>query len=588
MAESVQFTINLNGNAYTGIAQLDRALGKFNMNASSTPALLERINGAAFKINNIFAAAQAVIGKVSGSIEKLIDVGSENELQKMNMTTLFKGNAEAAEEMFDKISQYGKVTVYDKAGLIDAQKTMMSFGLTGEKSFETLKQIGDIAMGDKQKMQSLALAFSQATSAGKLQGQDLMQLINAGFNPLQVISERTGKSMSVLKDEMSKGKITADMLSQAFQWATDEQGLFYNGAEKAGTTTVGRINQMKDTFDEFIIDAFNKFKPFIDTCLDFATNVLGTLPSILAKVSSEVQGVIGFFSEFGPIIIGAATAVGILTAAMQWQDIVLNILIAKEAIIKFATEAWAGAQAVLNAVMHANPIGLIIAGIAALVGAIVWVCKHITGWGSLWEAICNFMKYSFYAFIDGIKLYFEGWVYGFLIALDKVKLGWYKFKQACGIGDETENQKMIDQINAQVEERKKVLADAAKDVADNATKAAHAFDNVKMGWESSKKEQTGQEKVAGGAASVTANSTLSGAVKTATGGKTKGGSGQSSADTKAVATGGTRNTEIHINIGDMIKQVVFNGTTAENKQEIERHFAECLYRVLGMAQASVG
>ena len=588
MADSVQFTINLNGNAYTGIAQLDRALGKFNMNASSTPALLERINGAAFKINNIFAAAQTVIGKVSGSIEKPIDVGSENELQKMNMTTLFKGNAEAAEEMFDKISQYGKVTVYDKAGLIDAQKTMMSFGLTGEKSFETLKQIGDIAMGDKQKMQSLALAFSQATSAGKLQGQDLMQLINAGFNPLQVISERTGKSMSVLKDEMSKGKITADMLSQAFQWATDEQGLFYNGAEKAGTTTVGRINQMKDTFDEFIIDAFNQFKPFIDTCLDFATNVLGTLPSILAKVSSAVQGVIGFFSEFGPIIIGAATAVGILTAAMQWQDIVLNILIAKEAIVKFATEAWAGAQAILNAVMHANPIGLIIAGIAALVGAIIWVCKHITGWGSLWEAICNFMKYSFYAFIDGIKLYFEGWVYGFLIALDKVKLGWYKFKQACGIGDETENQKMIDQINAQVEERKKVLADAAKDVADNATKAAHAFDNVKMGWESSKKEQAGQEKVAGGAASVTANSTLSGAVKTATGGKTKGGSGQSSADTKAVATGGTRNTEIHINIGDMIKQVVFNGTTAENKQEIERHFAECLYRVLGMAQESVG
>ena len=87
---------------------------------------------------------------------------------------------------------------------------------------------------------------------------------------------------------------------------------------------------------------------------------------------------------------------------------------------------------------------------------------------------------------------------------------------------------------------------------------------------------------------MTANSTLSGAVKTATGGKTKGGSGQSSADTKAVATGGTRNTEIHINIGDMIKQVVFNGTTAENKQEIERHFAECLYRVLGMAQESVG
>lgn len=57
--------------------------------------------------------------------------------------------------------------------------------------------------------------------------------------------------------------------------------------------------------------------------------------------------------------------------------------------------------------------------------------------------------------------------------------------------------------------------------------------------------------------------------------------------TEAIATGGTRNTEVHITIGDMIRQVTFNGTTAENKQEIERNFAECLYRVLGMAQVSV-
>jgi len=580
MVNTVQFTINLNGNAYTGIAQLDKALGKFNMNASSTPKLLERINGAAFKINNIFAAAQTTIGKVSGSIEKMIDVGSENELQKMNMTTLFKGNAKAAEEMFDKISQYGKVTVYDKAGLLEAQKTMMSFGLTGEKSFATLKQIGDIAMGDKQKMQSLALAFSQASSAGKLQGQDFLQLINAGFNPLQVISERTGKSMSVLKDEMSKGKITADMLSQAFQWATDEQGLFYNGAEKAGTTTIGRLNQIKDTFSEFIIGVFDKLKPVIDTCLDFATNVLGRLPNMLENVCGAIQRVNGFFSDFGPIIIGAAVAVGILTAAMKWQDIVLDILIAKEAIIKFATEAWTGAQAVLNAVMNANPIGLIIAGVAALVGVIIYLCKHITGLSTLWDAVCQFLKYSFYAVVDGIKLYFETWVNGFLLALDKVKLGWYKFKEACGLGNSSENQAMINQINADVEARKQAILDSAKAVTDNAVKAAHAFDNVSLGWKSTKKASPQQS-------AMSTNEQLVSAVTSGSNANSFGG-GVNNQDTTAVATGGTRNTEIHISIGDMIKQVIFNGTTSENKQEIERNFAECLSRVLGMAQASIG
>ena len=69
----------------------------------------------------------------------------------MNLKTLFGGNAEAAEAMYERISEYGKVTPYDKAGLIEAQRTMMSFGIEGEKAFETLKQIGDIAMGEERK-----------------------------------------------------------------------------------------------------------------------------------------------------------------------------------------------------------------------------------------------------------------------------------------------------------------------------------------------------------------------------------------------------------------------------------------------------
>ena len=74
-----------------------------------------------------------------------------------------------------------------------------------------LRAIGDISMGDTQKLQSLTLAFAQMSSTGKLMGQDLLQMINAGFNPLSVISEKTGKSIGVLKDEMSKGAISAKM-----------------------------------------------------------------------------------------------------------------------------------------------------------------------------------------------------------------------------------------------------------------------------------------------------------------------------------------------------------------------------------------
>ena len=588
MSNTVQFTINLDGNAYTGIAQLDKVLGKFNVQATSTPKLMERINNAAFKINNIFQAVQNTVGAVGNVVGKIVDVGGENELQKLNMTTLFQGNTAAAEEMFEKISEYGKATVYDKSGLIEAQKTMMSFGMEGEKAFSTLKQIGDIAMGDSQKMQSLALAFSQATSAGKLQGQDLMQLINAGFNPLNEISKHTGESMASLKEKMSKGQISAEMLAQAFAWATEEGGLFYQGAEKAGDSTMGKINQLKDTVDEFLINVFDRLKPVIDTCLSFATGFLETLPALLDGIANGVSNVIGFFSEFAPIIIGVATAITILTAAinisnisLKLQDFWLNVLIAKEQVVAIATKVWAGAQAVLNAVMSLNPITLIVAAIAVLVGAIVWVCSKITGWGSLWKGIVGFMKYTFLAFVDAIKLYFTTYINGFLIGLDKIRLGWYKFKEAVGMGDSEENQNAINAINESIEARKKAISDGAQSVQDNINKAKKSLGGIEMGWKKKEDVSEASDKVSSG---IGINEQLQNSVNgNSTTGNVTGTGGELAGSSNAIASGGTRNTSVTINLGKMA-DVTFNGGVGKNAEDMVRTLEECLLRVLYSAQ----
>lgn len=588
MSNTVQFTINLDGNAYTGIAQLDEALNGLNVQAKVTRSLMDRIDRASFKINNIFQAVRNTIGTVGSAIGKVVEIGGENELQKLDMTTLFQGNSSAAEEMFEKISEYGKATVYDKSGLIDAQKTMMSFGIEGEKAFSTLKQIGDIAMGDSQKMQSLALAFSQATSAGKLQGQDLMQLINAGFNPLNEISKHTGESMASLKEKMSKGQISAEMLAQAFAWATEEGGLFYQGAEKAGDSTMGKINQLKDTFDEFLINVFDRLKPVIDTCLSFATGFLETLPALLDGIANGVSNVIGFFSEFAPIIIGVATAITILATAinisnisLKLQDFWLNVLIAKEQVVAIATKVWAGAQAILNAVMSLNPITLIVAAIAVLVGAIVWVCSKITGWASLWQGVVGFMKYTFLAFVDAIKLYFTTYINGFLIGLDKIRLGWYKFKEAVGMGDSEENQNAINAINESIEARKKAISDGAQSVQDNLVKAKESLGGIEMGWKKKEDVSEASDKVSSGLGineqlqnSVNGNSTTGNG--TGTGGELAGSS-------NAIASGGTRNTNITINLGKMA-DVTFNGSVGENAEDMVRTLEECLLRVLYMAQ----
>ena len=235
------YAFNLGGDFSIKMEGMSEAMGEFNANISATQKGIGKLTQSLATFN----LASDVIEKISGVFNDITKAGANAELQLMNLKTLFGGNTEAAEAMYERISEYGKVTPYDKAGLLDAQRTMMSFGMSGEAAFSTLQQIGDIAMGDSQKLQSLALAFAQMSSTGKLTGQDLMQMINAGFNPLNEISKVTGKSVGVLKEEMSKGAISADMVSEAFRIATSEGGLFYGAIEAASETTAGRIAAAK-------------------------------------------------------------------------------------------------------------------------------------------------------------------------------------------------------------------------------------------------------------------------------------------------------------------------------------------------------
>ena len=422
MDNSLIFSINLNGTAYKGTVKLDAAMEKLTASVKKTESAMGGLITRSVGLEAIASLATRAFNAVAAPMKKMIDVGSESELQLQNMISLYKGNADAAQDMYSRLSEFGRTTVYDKKSLIDAQKTMMSFGISGEKAYNTLRQIGDIAMGDSQKMKSLALAFSQATSAGKLGGQDLLQLINAGFNPLQTISERTGKSMATLKDEMGRGLITADDLARAFKWATEEGSLFYKGAERAGTTTAGRLNQLHDGIDALFIQTFNRLKPIIDRIIDTVAAAIEKVPSIVERliqpfragfeqiksifqnlsamsgafstvltvvtgiiavafnavttaihaVTAALSAVVGFAQNCPVVFWSLAGAVGAVAIAMNKarisaiaQEVALNALIVKEQVATFWSKALATAvksikagKSILTTTAHVVNLGI--------------------------------------------------------------------------------------------------------------------------------------------------------------------------------------------------------------------------------------
>ena len=205
-------------------------------------AIFRKIGSAAATIGLGFSATKLIsdVVRVRGEIQSL--------QKSFDVLAGAKGG-----ELFEQIKEFAVKTPMDMPELAKGAQTLMAFNTEAEEVMPILKTMGDIAMGNKDKFQSLILAFSQMRSSGKLMGQDLMQMINAGFNPLSVMSEQTGKSVGQLKEEMSKGAISAEMVTKAFMDATAEGGKFHGMLE----TMSGGVEGMKSNLEGAITDMLN-------------------------------------------------------------------------------------------------------------------------------------------------------------------------------------------------------------------------------------------------------------------------------------------------------------------------------------------
>ena len=203
-------------------------------------------------------------------LNKVKDIRGQFQLMETNINTLL-GSAEKGQAMMADLTEYAKVSPLDFQGTVGAAQMMLGFGIDQQKILPFMKALGDVSMGDAQRFQSLTLAFSQMSAAGKLMGQDLMQMVNAGFQPLDQLAKDTGKSIGQLKDEMSQGKISAEMVQQAFINATSEGGKFFNMSQAATATISGQMSMLGDATDLMFNDLGKKSEDAIIKVIEGAT-----------------------------------------------------------------------------------------------------------------------------------------------------------------------------------------------------------------------------------------------------------------------------------------------------------------------------
>lgn len=239
-------------------------------------------------------AIKSIVSSTSSFISESINKGLERQQIQTSFNVL-AGNDISGKALTNQLVDLQKNTILGSEVFQNAQ-TMMGFGFKSNEVYENLKMLGDVSMGDAQKLGSLTLAFSQIRAGGKLTGQDLLQLINAGFNPLESMAQKTGKSVAVLKDEMSKGLITFGMVQQAFKDATSEGGRFENMLGKIAETPAGKLQQLSGAWQEFKIQAGAALMPLVSMALDLAQKVLPIIEGIIKPLTAGVQHIAGLIN----------------------------------------------------------------------------------------------------------------------------------------------------------------------------------------------------------------------------------------------------------------------------------------------------
>lgn len=191
------------------------------------------------------------------------------------------GSAQTGQELTDAIIELGAKTPMTAQQLSRAAQLLLSFGESAENIIPDLKLLGDITGGEVNRFNQLSLAFAQVGANGKLMGQDLLQMVNAGFNPLQIMSQTTGKSMGQLRKEMEEGRITFQMVRQAMADAASEGGRYFGLMEQQSQSLNGRLSTLGDTWEQVAKDIGDIFAPTAKA----ATEVLISLGEEVKKVT---------------------------------------------------------------------------------------------------------------------------------------------------------------------------------------------------------------------------------------------------------------------------------------------------------------
>lgn len=275
------------------------------------------------KLNGLAKSGVAAVGKALAGVTAALGAGAVAGV-KYNATieqyqTSFEvmtGSAEKAVQIVQELTKIGAETPFEMTGLAETTQLLMNYGLTADEAIDKMMMLGDISQGSAEKMNRIAMAYGQMSSAGKVQLEDIKQMIEAGFNPLQEISESTGESMESLYDRISKGTISVDEITASMERSTSAGGKYFQSMEKQSQTVSGQLSTLSDNVQQLLGSLTSGLSEVL------GEDILPAVNDMLERLNDafETGGFQGFLEDLGnavPMIEGVTDAISGLAETLQ-------------------------------------------------------------------------------------------------------------------------------------------------------------------------------------------------------------------------------------------------------------------------------
>ncbi len=450
----------------------------------------------------------------------------------------FTGSATTAKALIGSLQEMGVATPFSSSDLMKNAEALLASGTAAANVVPTLSLLGDASRGNKEKLDSLTAAFSQVQTDGKLTSETMSDLVKAGFNPLEEISRTSGISMTRLQRDLDAGKISTDQLTNSLISATGPGGQFFGAMQAQSETAAGRWQAFTERLENAGTTLGTALLP---VATDFVNNALIPMAAFLETTANwiaEHSSLVGFLAT----VIGGAL---------------------------LGYKLWAIAQGAVNLVMSLNPVGLVVAGIVALVAGIIYAWNTFSGFRGAVVGVWEWLK----AFGSLIKDYVIDRIKGMISGISGLGQAiMYMFKGEWSKAWETGKSAVKDLVGV----------DAKKHAAENAGKLGAAFskgfdDGVNMKPLSLKSLMPATTP----ATRMKPTGDYNSLGKT---GEQAGGLGNAKDKVEGITGGGARN--IIINLQKLFDDINISATTVqEGVNDMEQMVTEALLRVLNSANA---